>query len=307
MLDAAVVAARIVQFLAAMMLFGTPLFLLYGLKPPLAAVPGAARPLLAICAGALAIAALAALMAQTAVMAADPAAAFDRETLASVVAGSAFGMAIVVRSLAAIAALIAAVSLRPGRGAWSVLAALGSVILTSFAWSGHGAAEEGASGWIHAVADIVHLLAAGVWLGALAGLAMLLSQTGQRGAPAAWRVLHDGLAAFSGIGAAVVAAIVASGLVNSWFLVGPAHIWAMGASPYGQLLLLKLALFAAMLGLATVNRYLLTPALARGLTAGDAGAALASLRRSIAVETAAGALVLALVGVLGTLQPLTAQ
>ena len=35
--------------------------------------------------------------------------------------------------------------------------ALGAVILTTFAFTGHGAAMEGAIGWLHLGSDILHM------------------------------------------------------------------------------------------------------------------------------------------------------
>ena len=59
-----------------------------------------------------------------------------------------------------------------------------------------------------------------------------------------------------------------------------------------------------MLGLAAANRYRLTPALNRGLnTRLGQDKALADLRRSLAIETALGLGVLALVAWFGTLPP----
>src|SRR3546814_7577933 len=50
-------------------------------------------------------------------------------------------------------------------GSLSVTAA---IALATLAWTGHGAADEGLLGWVHLGADITHLLAAGIWVGALA-------------------------------------------------------------------------------------------------------------------------------------------
>lgn len=305
-METAVVAARLVQFAAAVILFGTPLFFLYGLRGDAASRLGWPKPLLVSCAGALVLGAGASLLAQTATMAGDPAAAFDRDTLGSVLGDSAFGVAILVRAAAAAVALVAGLVLRRGPPLWLGLSALGAVALASFAWTGHGAAEEGAPGQIHAAADVLHLLAAGVWLGALAALTLLLA-TASKAAVESVRGLHGALAAFSGIGSAVVAVIVATGLVNSWFLVGPSHIWRVGASPYGQLLLVKLGLFVGMLGLAAANRFVHTPNLERGLTAADPRSALAALRRSVFLETAAAAAILVLVSILGTLAPVSSR
>jgi putative copper resistance protein D len=97
----------------------------------------------------------------------------------------------------------------------------------------------------------------------------------------------------------LVAAIVASGLVNAWFLIGPSGLPQLVGDPYGRALLAKLALFAAMLALAAANRWHLAPALRR--EPGRTG--LAALRRSITAESLAGIGVLALVAWLGTLEP----
>jgi hypothetical protein len=68
------------------------------------------------------------------------------------------------------------------------------------------------------------------------------------------------------------------------------------ATGYGQLLLLKIGLFTAMLAIATVNRFHLSPRLAT-----------ADTRRALVctslTETALGAGVVLLVGALGTMQP----
>ncbi len=116
--------------------------------------------------------------------------------------------------------------------------------------------------------------------------------------------LHDALARFSGLGSLIVAAIVVSGLVNSWFLVGPTRLEGLWMTFYGRLLLVKLALFAGMLGLAAVNRFRLTPALGGALGHSvDPAGAIKALRASVGLELTAGITVLAAVAWLGTLAP----
>lgn len=299
-MDAAIVALRLVQFAAAVVLFGAPLFLLYGLTAAARDAQRWPRPLAILASLALAVGAVAGLLAQTAVMAGDPAAALDMELLRSVGGETPFGLAAVARALAATAALVLAWRMAPGATLWRALAVLGVAAVASFAWSGHGAATEGPGSLVHLIADILHLLAAGVWIGALAAFCLLL-RARPFGTPQA-QALHGALAGFSGVGSAVVAILVLSGLVNSWFLVGPQGLARLATTGWGVLMLAKLAVFAAMLGLAAVNRFRLTPALAAGAADGDA-AALGGLRRSIALETAAAVLVLALVAALGTLAP----
>ena len=307
MLAGLVVVARIAEFLGAMVIFGSPLFLLYGGG---AAVGTAGRgwrrpPLMG--AGLLVLIGTAgALLGQTATMAGDPAAATDPATVWDVISDSQFGHATAVRLAAALAALLAVFACRPSRRLWGGLTALGLVVLASFAWTGHGAADEGLAGLTHLGADILHLLAAGVWLGALAVLLMLVLTTDASDL-AAMRSLHEALAGFSGIGSAAVAVLVLTGLVNSWFLVGPDHLGAIASSAYGLTLLAKLAAFAAMLGLAALNRFRLTPRLEIAFTGGSISSVRADLLKSLLLETAAGVLVLGLVSALGVLAPLSAQ
>ena len=306
-MDLAIIAARIVQFAAATALFGAPLFLLYGLRAPDRAALGWPRPALSAAALALAAGTAAGLLAQTAAMAGDPAAAFDPGTLRDAAVGTPFGIAMLVRGLAAIAALVLCRASRPGSLLWVALSGLGAVALASFAWTGHGAATEGPGALPHLVSDVLHLLAAGVWLGALAALAILLRPRRTPAAAAELQAIRAALAGFSGIGSAVVAVIVLTGLVNGWFLVGPSRVLDMAHSAYGVLLLAKLGLFIGMLGLAAANRFRLTPALARGLVEGRPAHAIAELRQSLLLETAAGLAILVLVGILGTLAPVAAQ
>jgi putative copper resistance protein D len=109
------------------------------------------------------------------------------------------------------------------------------------------------------------------------------------------------------MGSIAVALIVLTGLVNSWFLVGPDRLTDFWTTLYGQVLLAKLLAFAGMLGFAASNRYRLTPALGHALDAGASPAIpLSALRRSLVMETLIAFVVLALVAWLGTLPPVTA-
>jgi putative copper resistance protein D len=180
---------------------------------------------------------------------------------------------------------------------------MGAVTCASFAWMGHGAATKGAAGLLHLCSDILHTLAAGVWIGALVAFLILLLTDAPDWAKGR-QVLHAALHGFSGIGSGLVAVLIATGLVNSWFVVGLAGVPKLLTTPYGQLLTLKLLLFLVMVGLATANRFHLTPRLGRALEARPpAPQALAALRKSLAWETGLSIAVLALVAWFGTLAP----
>lgn len=248
-------------------------------------------------ASAVQIAAMAAAMAGVAVL------DLDRQTLIDLIAGTAVGYAWLARMAALVLLGLAAIFLprRPAAMLGLAVASSGIAVAT-LAWTGHGAMDEGGRGWIHLGADVIHLLAAGGWLGAIAALLLLLRPS-VAADPSNLAIAHRGLERFSSVGTLLVGLILVTGIVNSWLIVGPAHISDLPASLYGQLLLAKVMLFAAMLGLAAANRFRLVPALETAITAGDHRRALAAMRRSLVLEIACAMIILALVAWLGTLEP----
>ncbi|MGV8928390.1 MAG: copper homeostasis membrane protein CopD [Brevundimonas sp.] len=300
MLEVAVIALRWLQYSGAVVVLGVPLFLLYSFRRSDALSLVWARPTLIVAAIVVALGSLAALVAQTAVMAGSLSEALKPASLSFMVTGMALGMALVARAVLAGLAFLAIVALKPGRVLWTVLTTVGVIISASFAWTGHGAATEGLGGLWHLAAAITHAISAALWLGALAALTMLLLRRTAPDDPA----IHRALRGFSGLGTLAVALLVLSGLGNSWFMVGPARVAGLGTSLYGQLLIAKLVLFALMLVLAAGNRFRLTPALGSVLACGeDPRPALQRLRSSVVAETLIGGALLALVAIMGTLAP----
>ncbi|HQR90191.1 MAG: copper resistance protein CopD [Caulobacter sp. 35-67-4] len=310
MLEPAVIILRLAQYTGAMILFGSSLFALYALAPSGMAASASLRwlrPLLAWSAAGLLAASLLGLLAQTSVLAGSLSEGLKLSSLSAVVTTMGFGRSALVRAVGAGLALFLLLPRRLDRTSLRVCAMLGAVTCASFAWMGHGAATEGPGGSLHLGADILHSLAAGVWIGALVGFLFLLKRRSSDDA-ALDHVRHRALHGFSGIGSVLVATLVASGLVNSWFLIGPTRIPGLWTTPYGQLLSLKLLLFAGMLVLAAANRFHLTPTLRVALdTAAAREPALGALRRSLVIESALAIAVLGLVAGFGMLAPVSAQ
>lgn len=224
----------------------------------------------------------------------------DLATVALLLGGSATGTAWIVRMVALAVALLCALASRGGGRSLAVVAAGGAVALATLAWTGHGAMDEGAAGWVHLLADILHMLAGGAWVGALLGLILMVVRAGDA---AHLRATHGALHGFAATGTVLVACVVATGLVNAALLVGVAGLPRLFTTLYGQLLLAKVALFGAMLVLAALNRFRLTPAFDRAITLGDTARAGGALRRSLVSETGCAVAILALVAWLGTLEP----
>ena len=176
---------------------------------------------------------------------------------------------------------------------WPALAAA-AVFIALLGLTGHAGATSGLGGRLLLASDLVHLLAAGAWLGGLPALALLLAQGRGKTDPAARDFASAATRRFGWLGMVCVTALLASGLFTSWnLLAGPGDLLA---TDYGRLLSLKLALVAAMLAIAAVNRFHLTPWLA-------APGAVRALQRNSLAEAGLGLGVLLLVGTLGTLEP----
>lgn len=298
MLEVAVIALRWIQYGGAVVLLGAPLFLLYSFRGVASPDVSWARPTLIAGALVVTLGSLAGLVMQTAVMAGSLTEAIKPSALTFMVTGTALGKAYVVRAAAGLLSLVLMAAFRPGRTLWLLTTGPGLIVTASFAWTGHGAATVGPGGLLHLVADILHAMAASVWLGALVALLILVFTRSSHGP------LHSALAGFASVGSGAVATLVVTGLVNSSFLIGAANLSLIWTTLYGQLLIAKVILFALMLVLAADNRFRLTPALGLSLdNRGDPISDIGRLRRSIVVETTLGAVVLALVAVMGTLPP----
>lgn len=293
------ITIRFALYANLMVLFGWPLFALYGAH----AISSRPSPrqllLLALVAIGLSIFSM---LAMTASMAGVAILEADRDLITAMVFDTPMGLAWQVR-MAALAVMSGLVMMqRPAAQLASV--GLAAAALASLAWTGHGAAGEAVTGWVQLTADVVHLLAAGGWIGALAALGLMLAR-GRSGRTAAdFTAMHHALAGFSKAGTLFVGLLVVTGTVSSWILVGPQGATLAATSQYVQLLAVKLALFAAMIGLAAMNRFRLTPALSRDLNAGFVPlGSLRALHRSVVIETGLAALVLAIVAWLGTIVP----
>ncbi len=180
----------------------------------------------------------------------------------------------------------------PWRGSLKCGVAAG--LLGTLALVGHAGATQGVRGTVHLAADILHLLAAGAWVGGLVPFALMFRAVRRDGGEAVQSFISVATRRFSMLGVFAVSALAGSGLVNAWMLVGSPT--ALVETDYGRLLLLKLAIFLAMIAIASFNRLRLSPHL-------PDTRAIAALERNSLVEVGLGACVIGIVGALGTLPP----
>lgn len=283
-------------------LFGLSTFALYALRNGERGGALALRPWLVTLALVAFVLSTVALVLLAASMMGTPPWPVDREAVGMLLAGSATGTAWKARMVALLVAGFAALAIGRAAGLATMVVA-SAIALSTLAWTGHGAMGEGAPGWVHLIADVLHLLASGAWVGALVGLGLLVARPIARVDAAHLTLTRRALRGFGPVGTILVATIVVTGVVNAWLLVGPANLANLPTTLYGQLLIAKLALFGAMLVLASLNRFRLTSAFERSIAKADHREALGILRQSLAVETACAVTILGLVAWLGTLEP----
>jgi putative copper resistance protein D len=178
--------------------------------------------------------------------------------------------------------------------------------IAAIAWTGHAGSTSGQTGILHLASDMSHLLAAAAWIGGLVPFVLLFGTARSHRASGqqalAWTALEKEIAQrFSTLGLISVGTLVATGIINAGILVG--SLRGLLVSEYGQLLMLKLVVFAVMLGFAAVNRYWLTPRLVPSPKCAVGPEILRQLLRNSVIEIALGLAVFAIVGVLGTLHP----
>jgi putative copper resistance protein D len=246
-----------------------------------------------------------ALAYQASVLEGRAAAALEPAALARVALETRFGLAWIVRQgLLLVLAVFVGLRLdltRPvdWRAARGETLVLGALALAALAAAGHAAAVEPSAATAVA-ADVAHLLGAGVWGGGLPALALLLAAAGREAGADARPYAVLAARRFSRAALALVLVLVGSGTVIATTQVG--SFGALLGTPYGRLLLVKLALLAPVLALAAMARRWLLPALG-GEAVAVGRPAMRRLGVSVAVEAALVLAIVAVVAVLGVTPP----
>jgi len=304
MSDSANIVLRFALYVDLMLLFGVALFGLYSLKGQ-ERLSGTVLPLRSMLAGTAMLGALlsvAGMVMMTSAMSGESDLAQLRPHLEMMLFETDVGRAWIARVAALLIAGLAVMLNQRAPGISLQIASIaGGIALASLAWSGHGAMDEGSRRYWHFAIDILHLLAAGAWLGALIAFALMARIKALHSAERV-RLLARCLARFEHVGAVIVVVITVTGAVNYLFIVGP-RLDDILLSTYGVLLLIKVLLFAAMLVLAALNRFHLGPLLEQSLQQGQYRVAANALRRSVVVELAIAVLIVGSVAWLGTLSP----
>jgi copper resistance protein D len=213
-----------------------------------------------------------------------------------VLTGTQFGRVSVMRFvIAGLLALLVALRYvkRPLSTSSWLIALLGIAFVISLAWCGHSGAGIGLSGDFQVGVDAVHLVTAAAWVGGLLPLLIFIRPSVAISALERYELVRR----FSLLATWAVALLIASGLVNTWYMTdGMRHLFG---TEYGSLVLAKVGLLVIMLGFASLNRFWLTPRLPTNRE--EKAAQLLCV--STTAEIALGFTVICVVAVLGQMDP----
>jgi putative copper resistance protein D len=162
---------------------------------------------------------------------------------------------------------------------------LATLALATTSASSHAAAVTPGTA-LAVVIDVVHLVGTGVWVGGLVALVLLLRAVTRDGGGEARTHAERAARRFSRMALVAVLLISLTGVLNS--LAQVATVASLVGTWHGRLLLTKLAVLVAILGLAGVSRMRLLPALPRPN-------AVRSLATFVSVEAGLAVVVLGLV------------
>jgi putative copper resistance protein D len=284
---------RFVRDAAAMLLWGTYLYLWVLVPPPLG--QRIAQTLVRARVAALvvlAVATIAFLPVEIAFIASGWPSIFSATMVHGVLSGTGVGRVGLAQALIAIV-LLATVKARVRQQ--PALTACGTgLFLASLAFSGHAVMQDGLIGIAHQANDVIHVLSAGAWLGALVPLVLIL--IGLKSTPPDARAALA-LKRFSTVGHVVVALTILSGICNGALVMGG---WPKDwGGPYRMLLAAKVAVVLLMASTALVNRYRAVPDIPK-----NPAGAIRALRRGTVIEIVLGLAAIGLVAVFGMLDPM---
>jgi len=179
-----------------------------------------------------------------------------------------------------------------------------TALIVSVAWTGHAAAAGGPDLRWRILADATHLFAASIWPTGLLPFALFLGCARQAANASHLSPVLAVARRFSAVSFVIVGILIATGIINTCFIVG--SFPALVATDYGRLLCLKLFLFLVIMGIAAWNRYHLLPLLITRAAVPDKSLVFPLLRRLqafVATELGLAVGVVIVVSILGITPP----
>lgn len=199
-----------------------------------------------------------------------------------------FGQVVLAQTVVLVGALCM-LGWRPPKVRTALATMLAGFVVLLETWHLHAAAMNPGPSFFLAC-EAVHVLAASAWLGSLLPLALFIRSAPPRAGVAV--ALH-----YSTLAKPLVIAMVVTAFWQGVVLVG--GLPALFQTTYGAVVLIKIALFAILVGFALRHRYRMVPALAGA----DRGRVRRVLAVSVLAETTLGVAIVLAAAVLASLAP----
>ena len=183
----------------------------------------------------------------------------------------------------------------PSPAWWVAWAGMSLALLATSSLSGHAAVAT--PRWVSLVNDVTHLAAGSVWFTGVIVLAVILPSGWRAAGPdGRLRLLASSVERFSHVGMVTIGIVAVTGAVNSLLHVGKLSDFI--ETGYGKTLLIKIAIFSAILPMGGINHYFVRARLLKAVEEGTPTASQKLFRKTIAVELV---IALSIVGVTGLL------
>ncbi|MFN3620838.1 CopD family protein [Sphingorhabdus sp.] len=281
-------------------LFGVTAFRSFGLQR---AFGQNGTPSISIAITVSAIAALivtvALMLVSIAAMMALPVSQVEWATVKAMLLSTELGWAFLARVGFLIAAVTTCILFRRSAHSHAIAALWFGLAVATLPWSGHAAASDGLLGTAHRVNDAVHLLAAGLWLGAIGWFLYLTAAAHRRLAIVAAPLLAD-VHKFAPLGILLVAIVAGTGAINAQLIFGIENSLRVVRTNYGWLLAVKILVVGVMLSFGARNAWIGKQQAASN----DIETNLAKLRASLGAELTMAIVVIGLMAFIGMMSPM---
>lgn len=232
-------------------------------------------------------------------MMAQPVSQLEWVTIEAMISATDLGWAFLARTAFLVAAVANCAFFARSAHASMIAALCFGLAVATLPWSGHAAASEGSLGLMHRMNDAVHLLAAGLWLGAI-GWFLHLTVAAHRFRQVSAAPLLADMHRFASLGILLVAVVAVTGTINAQLIFGIENSPEVVGTNYGRLLLAKILLVGVMILFGARNAWIGR----RQASFDNMNVNLSKLRVSLGAELSLAVLVIGLIAALGMMSPM---
>lgn len=298
-------ALRFAQYVVLLGLFGMVAFRVVRLRRVVPDTSMTSFRAIAAAAMAALVLSLAVMLVSFAAMMGQPLQDLELATVQSMVLMTDTGRAFLARIVLLTLGLAAVMFIRPITPGHILAAIFYGLALSTLAWSGHAAASDGAFGLVHRLNDGMHLLAAGLWIGAIGWFTILVLAAHKNPDRVKPADLRNAMERFAPLGITLVVVVAVTGVLNAQLVFGLENSMDVLGKTYGWLLAAKVLAVVLMVICAARNaRLVRRNFIVQSGSRADTDVTLVALRSSLAVELLLAIFVVMLVAFTGLASPM---